>query len=72
MSAKVYYLVGQTEEEKRDFLDSVRTRGTGQDYPQEHLVVKRDETIYYILGNGNYYKSVHHPLSIPPTEIENL
>ena len=43
MSVQVYSLLGKTEGEKNAFLESARRRGTAWDYPQEQLVVIRDE-----------------------------
>ena len=42
MSVQVYFLLGQTEGERKAFFWGYKEGGTAWDYLQEHLIVIRD------------------------------
>ena len=45
MSVQVYFLLGQTEGERKAFLEDAKRGTTFWDYPQQHLVVIRDAKV---------------------------
>ena len=45
MSVQVYSLLGQSEGERKVFLEGFRKGAKLEDYPQEHVVVIRDEKV---------------------------
>ena len=53
MSLQVYFLIAQTEVERKTFLEGARRGAALWDYPQEHLVVTRDKKSLSLCGIRN-------------------